>query len=43
MDDMTRVILTLAVPFCLITALIGLALGPIANKLAKLRQSLERS
>ncbi|GBQ52422.1 hypothetical protein [Acetobacter ghanensis] len=43
MDETTRAILIYAVPFCLGTAIIGLSLGPIATRLAKWRESLERN
>ena len=43
LDEITRAILVYAVPFCLGTAIIGLCLGPIATRLAKWRESLERN
>lgn len=38
--DLTHSILTIAVPFCLFTGIVAVALGPIANRLARLRKSL---
>lgn len=42
MVNTTRAIFVYAVPFCLGTMIIGLALGPIANRLAEWRRSLEQ-
>ncbi|MFT8479418.1 MULTISPECIES: hypothetical protein [Acetobacteraceae] len=40
MDDFTKAILLVALPFCIFTLVFGLVLGPIANRLAKYRESL---
>ncbi|WP_274541816.1 hypothetical protein [Komagataeibacter melaceti] len=40
MDNFTLSTLGIVVPFAVFTLLFGLALGPIASRLAKWRQSL---
>jgi len=40
MDNFTINMLAIVVPFLALITAFGLALGPIANRLAKLRQSL---
>jgi hypothetical protein len=43
MDNFTLNMLAIVLPFLLFTALFAIALGPIATRLAKWRESLERN
>ena len=43
MSDLTKTMLLLLLPFLVSVTLFALALGPVANRLAKWRQALERS
>ncbi|WP_256366617.1 hypothetical protein [Acetobacter vaccinii] len=43
MSDLTKTMLLLLLPFLVSVTLFALALGPVANRLAKWRQALERT